>query len=118
MVDLFIIIKNTFIVRDNEGVTPLHVAAVWNRPTIVRILLSYGGDPMIKDDAERNAFHYAYEEHAWETLKTLEIHRRTEMKKIEDRSDKTYSVELGMYLSLIDYELHTDTGVLSSAVFR
>ncbi|XP_065222667.1 uncharacterized protein LOC135847159 [Planococcus citri] len=80
-------------VKDNEGVTPLHVAAVWNRPTIVRILLTYGGDPSITDDTEKNAFHYAYEEHAWETLKTLEIHRRAELKKSEI-TDKSYNIQL------------------------
>lgn len=80
--------------RDNEGVTPLHVAAVWNRSTIVRLLLTYGGDPSITDDTERNAFHYAYEEHAWETLKTLEIHRRAQLKKTEV-TDKSYNIQLG-----------------------
>lgn len=82
--------------RDNEGVTPLHVAAVWNRPAIVRVLLSYGGDPMITDDAEKNAFHYAYEEHAWETLKTLEIHRRAAMRR-NDESEKSYDIHLGKF---------------------
>lgn len=79
-----------------DGLTPLHVAAAWNRAAVVRLLLSYGADPWRKDDNEKNSFHYAREEHAWDVLKTLEIYKHTKHSKC-DEEEKNYKIHLGLF---------------------
>jgi ankyrin repeat protein len=33
--------------RDKDGNTPLHFAASWSRPDVIRLLLDHGADPTI-----------------------------------------------------------------------
>lgn len=87
----------TYLYRGIDGVTPLHIAVAWNRSVIVRLLLSYGADPWILDDSEKNSFHYAYEEQAWDALKTLEIFRRTQNMDSFVNEKKNYSIQLGKF---------------------
>lgn len=82
-----------------DGITPLHVAVAWNRSVIVRLLLTYGADPWIKDDSERNSFDYAYEENAMEVLKTLEVYKRMRHSKC-DEEEKNYKIHLGLQCSV------------------
>lgn len=69
--------------------TPLHVAVAWNRSTVVELLLTYGANPWIKDDNEKDAFDYAHEQQAWETLKALEAVKHSKCE------DKSYKIKLG-----------------------
>ena len=45
--------------RDDEGVTPLMIAAVNNKLQAVKCLLKQGADPSLQDSRGRNVLHYA-----------------------------------------------------------
>lgn len=46
-------------IRSDDGLTPLHIAAAWGRPEIIKILLSCGGDPEAKDSNYMTPINYA-----------------------------------------------------------
>lgn len=84
------------ICRNEDGVTPLHIAAAWDRAPVVRMLLSYGGDPFVVDEDGKNAFHYAYENDTWDARHALENFQRTRhLPKQRDDDDKSYDLRLG-----------------------
>ena len=72
-----------------DGVTPLHVAVAWNRCAVVKLLLSYGANPWIKDDNEKDAFDYAHEQQSWDTLRALKALKHSKCE------DKNYKIKLG-----------------------
>ena len=44
---------------DDEGRTPLHVAAMFNRPAILKALIERGASRMIKDKSNNTAIDYS-----------------------------------------------------------
>lgn len=38
--------------QTDDGLTPLHVAAMWGKEELIRVLMSYGADPLICDNEE------------------------------------------------------------------
>lgn len=48
-------------VRNEDGLTPLHITAAYGRIKILNLLLCSGGDPDMKDDNFKKPIHYAYE---------------------------------------------------------
>ncbi|XP_046403176.1 uncharacterized protein LOC124168861 [Ischnura elegans] len=50
-------------IRSSEGVTPVHVSAIWGRAKNLKLLLLGGGDPLILDDDGYSALNYAEEHH-------------------------------------------------------
>ncbi|RZF34916.1 hypothetical protein LSTR_LSTR011410 [Laodelphax striatellus] len=71
--------------RSSEGMTPVHIAAVWGRTAILKLLLQHGGDPWILDNENNNAFSYAHEEKHWQTWQFLDEYKNS---IIYDKPDK------------------------------
>ena len=46
-------------VKSSEGLTPVHIAALWGRLQNLKILTSYGGDIYLTDDEGNNALDFA-----------------------------------------------------------
>ena len=45
--------------QNDEGIAPLHVAAMWGNDDAVRLLLDYGADPVISDDDDMTPLDHA-----------------------------------------------------------
>uniref|UniRef100_A0A1B6GV76 Uncharacterized protein n=1 Tax=Cuerna arida TaxID=1464854 RepID=A0A1B6GV76_9HEMI len=59
-------------VRSEEGLTPVHVAAMWGRSSVLEVLLSNGGDPTLLDYRMRlSAEDYALREQQWHAFGIL-----------------------------------------------
>ncbi|XP_054284657.1 uncharacterized protein LOC129001420 [Macrosteles quadrilineatus] len=61
-------------VRSEDGLTPVHLAAMWGCVEVLHLLLASGGNPWLVDDLGLNAFHYAIQEKqhkCYQLLKTL-----------------------------------------------
>ncbi|XP_046661888.1 uncharacterized protein LOC124355029 isoform X2 [Homalodisca vitripennis] len=61
-------------VRSEDGLTPVHLAAMWGCPEVLQVLLASGGDPWLVDCFNKNAFHYAQSEGQHECYKILTRH--------------------------------------------
>nr|XP_018898808.1 PREDICTED: uncharacterized protein LOC109031634 isoform X1 [Bemisia tabaci] len=61
-------------VRSEDGLTPVHVATVWNRTAILHQLLKAGGDPFLRDDDNKTAVDYAVEGGLTKALQIINIH--------------------------------------------
>ncbi|KAE8746958.1 hypothetical protein FOCC_FOCC006378 [Frankliniella occidentalis] len=60
-------------IRSEDGLTPVHVAAVWGRTNLLMLLLSCGGDPWLRDaDYGYTPLHFALKEKHWETALILQ----------------------------------------------
>ena len=59
--------------RDNEGATPLHMAAYASRPVNVQLLLEAGADPLAKTDNGRDPGSMARKVKADETAGVLSL---------------------------------------------
>jgi Ankyrin repeat len=77
-----------------DGATPVHVAAAWGKKEELDMLLSRGGDPMIKDNEGQTALDYAKNENQEVYLK-LKSYQGTMYPELEDVQKYTY--ELGVY---------------------
>lgn len=81
--------------RSVDGQTPVHIAAAWGRVHIFHLLLLNGGDPWIHDRDGNNAFHYAYKEHHWDIVETLQRFWHTGSCKEGDPSEEKYTFTFG-----------------------
>lgn len=55
-------------IRSFDGLTPVHVAALWGRCMVLEILLKFGGDPyLLEYKSSLNAEDLALKEHQWKT---------------------------------------------------
>jgi len=62
-------------VPSDEGLTPVHVAAMWGRCRVLARLLEAGGLPGLRDHERRmDAEEYAVEHHQWEAYGLLAAH--------------------------------------------
>jgi len=77
-----------------DGATPVHVAAAWGKKEELDMLLSRGGDPMIKDNEGQTALDYAKNENQEVYLK-LKSYQGTMYPGLEDVQKYTY--ELGVH---------------------
>ncbi|KAJ1519136.1 hypothetical protein ONE63_011256 [Megalurothrips usitatus] len=60
-------------VRSEDGLTPVHVAAVWGRTGLLALLLSCGGDPWMRDaELGFTPLHFALKEKHWEAALILQ----------------------------------------------
>ena len=48
--------------QNEDGITPLHVAAMWGNSEAVRLLLDYGADPVVCDDEDMTPLDHAMRE--------------------------------------------------------
>ncbi|KAI8419906.1 hypothetical protein MSG28_008529 [Choristoneura fumiferana] len=55
----------------DDGVTPVHIAAIWGRVDNLKLLLGCGGDPSLLDLDGHSAFDYAAREEQWEVYDYL-----------------------------------------------
>lgn len=63
-------------VRSEDGLTPVHVAAVWGRTGLLVLLLSCGGDPSARDNEEGlTPLQFALKEKHWEAALILQRHQ-------------------------------------------
>jgi ankyrin repeat protein len=77
-----------------DGATPVHIAAAWGKQEELDMLLSRGGDPMIKDNEGQTALDYAKTENQEVYLK-LKSYQGTIYPELEDVQKYTY--ELGAF---------------------
>jgi ankyrin repeat protein len=77
-----------------DGATPVHIAAAWGKQEELDMLLSRGGDPMIKDNEGQTALDYAKTENQEVYLK-LKSYQGTIYPELEDVQKYTY--ELGTF---------------------
>ncbi|XP_023175078.2 uncharacterized protein LOC111602310 [Drosophila hydei] len=61
-------------VRCDGNMTALHIAAIYGRTELVRLLLKHGARPDIADDEHKLAVHYAIEECHFEVLQLMRDH--------------------------------------------
>lgn len=55
-------------IRSADGLTPVHLAAIWGRCTVLESLLKFGGDPFLLEyKFSLNAEDLALKEHQWQT---------------------------------------------------
>lgn len=55
-------------IRSADGLTPVHLAAIWGRCTVLESLLKFGGDPFLLEyKLSLNAEDLALKEHQWQT---------------------------------------------------
>lgn len=55
-------------IRSADGLTPVHLAAIWGRCSVLEILLKFGGDPFLLEyKFSLNAEDLALKEHQWQT---------------------------------------------------
>ncbi|KAJ8717377.1 hypothetical protein PYW08_005776 [Mythimna loreyi] len=56
---------------NDDGVTPVHIAAIWGRVENLKLLIGCGGDPSRRDLDGHSAFDYATREEQWEVFDYL-----------------------------------------------
>lgn len=70
-------------VRSEEGLTPVHVAAMWGRCKMLEVLLQNGGDPSLIDfELFLNAEEYALKERQWQTYAVLGVFEMDDSKSV------------------------------------
>ncbi|KAL4708448.1 hypothetical protein ACJJTC_001164 [Scirpophaga incertulas] len=56
---------------NDDGITPVHIAAIWGRVDNLKLLIGCGGDPSLRDMDGHSAFDYAAREQQWEVFDYL-----------------------------------------------
>jgi ankyrin repeat protein len=98
-----------FKVKDSEGVTLLHQAAMNSAddPRIIRILLRKGGDINVKDKQSRTPLHYAVSETCLKNVRYLMARRaNADIKDIEGKTPLACALETPMPDSPEDKRQH------------
>ncbi|UYV65737.1 ANKLE1 [Cordylochernes scorpioides] len=104
-------------VRTEDGLTPVHIAAMWGCSEALQCLLEAGGDPWLRDAEGYNAFVLAEN---YGELECLQVLHKFATKKMQLHRMNTESVDMealntGFLQSLhlgdsdIEEHLHTDT---------
>ncbi|XP_023939254.2 ankyrin repeat and LEM domain-containing protein 1 [Bicyclus anynana] len=56
---------------NDDGITPVHIAAIWGKVDNMKLLIGCGGDPLKADYDGVSAFDYAVQEQQWEVYDYL-----------------------------------------------
>uniref|UniRef100_A0A1B6MB33 LEM domain-containing protein n=1 Tax=Graphocephala atropunctata TaxID=36148 RepID=A0A1B6MB33_9HEMI len=80
-------------VRSEDGLTPVHLAAMWGCADVLRVLLAKGGDPWLVDCFNKNAFQYAQSEGQHECYNILTRHCNPKHRP-PSRSETPYQLNL------------------------
>ncbi|KAM3963178.1 uncharacterized protein ACR2FA_002543 [Aphomia sociella] len=56
---------------NDDGITPVHIAAIWGRVDNLKLLIGCGGDPSLQDFDGHSAFDYAAREEQWDVYDYL-----------------------------------------------
>ncbi|XP_032519970.2 ankyrin repeat and LEM domain-containing protein 1-like [Danaus plexippus] len=70
---------------NDDGITPVHIAAIWGRVDNLKLLVGCGGDPSRRDLDGISAFDYAVREQQWDVYDYLH--------NVIDESDSTDPIE-------------------------
>ncbi|CAG9563830.1 unnamed protein product [Danaus chrysippus] len=70
---------------NDDGITPVHIAAIWGRVDNLKLLIGCGGDPSRRDLDGISAFDYAVREQQWDVYDYLH--------NVIDESDSTDAIE-------------------------
>ncbi len=69
--------------RDNNGDTPLFMAAYGNKnPEVIKALLKYGADVNIRDDSGKTALEYTYKNYR---ARKMIMHYKEQINRIDKR---------------------------------
>lgn len=85
--------------RSDENLTPVHIAAMWDRCFQLEKLLQHGGNPWLTDDNNKNSFDMACDNHCYEAEQLLNIYL-AENKfnfKIEEREPRKLTFSTPQY---------------------
>ena len=75
--------------QSSEGLTPLHIAAIWGRKEALNLLLEHGADATIPDVDGRTALDWAREESGDAcSIKLLEEAIKAQLKTLRSQSRK------------------------------
>ncbi|XP_049876839.1 ankyrin repeat and LEM domain-containing protein 1-like [Pectinophora gossypiella] len=83
-----------------EGITPLHIAAIWGRLDNLKLLIGCGGDPSCRDFDGHSAFDYAAREQQWAVFDYLH--------NVEDELDDSSAPQCAYSLDLEKIIVSTD----------
>ncbi|XP_066599702.1 ankyrin repeat and LEM domain-containing protein 1 homolog [Prorops nasuta] len=75
-------------VRAVDGLTPVHVAAAWDRIDILELLLANGGNVLNIDEEGHNAYHYAFEGMHYQAVKILDKYSQFTTDNDDDQRPK------------------------------
>ncbi|XP_076355311.1 uncharacterized protein LOC143249402 isoform X2 [Tachypleus tridentatus] len=64
-------------IRSTDGLTPVHISVLWGNVLSLKLLLSAGGNPWLKDSDEKDAFRMALETQELKCIQVLEEFVRT-----------------------------------------
>lgn len=82
-----------------DGITPVHIAAIWGRADNIKLLIGCGGDPSRRDFDNMTAFDYAAREQQWEVYDYL--HNVVDQHDDSFGSKCAYSLDLGEFSCLM-----------------
>ncbi|CAG4947722.1 unnamed protein product [Colias eurytheme] len=85
---------------NDDGVTPVHIAAIWGRVDNLKLLIGCGGDPYQRDLDGFSAFDYAVREQQWEVYDYL--HNVVDDKDDSFGSHCAYTIDLDKILVSTD----------------
>ncbi|KAJ2948326.1 hypothetical protein O0L34_g7565 [Tuta absoluta] len=83
-----------------EGITPVHIAAIWGRLANLKLLIGCGGDPHLRDFDGHSAFDYATREQQWEVFDYL--HNVEDLQEDSFASPCSYSLDLDKIIVTTD----------------
>ncbi|KAG7301630.1 hypothetical protein JYU34_014608 [Plutella xylostella] len=84
----------------DDGITPVHIAAIWGRCDNIKLLIGCGGDPARRDLDGHSAFDYAAREQQWEVYDYLH--------NVVDQLDDSIGSKCAYYLDLERVLVTTD----------
>lgn len=91
----------TSLFRSEDGLTPVHVAAVWGRTALLVLLLSCGGDPWMRDtDHGLTPLHLALKEKHLETALVLQRYQLKDRRNrySEGHIPPRFNINLGKFM--------------------
>ncbi|XP_041984952.1 uncharacterized protein LOC121737353 [Aricia agestis] len=77
---------------NDDGVTPVHIAAIWGRLDNLKMLIGCGGDPFKHDFDGYSCFDYAAREQQWEVYDYL--HNVIDEKEDSTGPERAYTLDL------------------------
>ncbi|CAK1553005.1 unnamed protein product [Leptosia nina] len=85
---------------NDDGLSPVHIAAIWGRVENIKLLIGCGGDPSKRDIDGISAFDYAAQEQQWEVYDYL--------RNVVDLTDDSFGSQCAFTLDLDKILVTTD----------